>query len=114
VKKKTGRGEYFWSHDYFVELIGIYDGGSFMCLGLSNLLLVFTSCCGNGFSAILFMISVHIAQRKWLCAVLCPSLELMSGIMWPYSCQKCLEQLKQEFALVKSKLEHMFEVILLT
>jgi hypothetical protein len=49
-----------------------------------------------------------------LCPVLCPSLELMSGIMWPYSCQKCLEQLKQEFALVKSKLEHMFEVILLT
>lgn len=49
-----------------------------------------------------------------LCAVLCPSLELMSGIMWPYSCQKCLEQLKQEFALVKSKLEHMFEVILFT
>ncbi|CAK9191374.1 unnamed protein product [Sphagnum jensenii] len=25
-------------------------------------------------------------------------------------CQKCLEQLKQEFALVKSKLEHMFEL----
>jgi histidine-containing phosphotransfer protein len=27
-------------------------------------------------------------------------------------CQKCLEQVKQEFSLVKSKLEHMFEVTL--
>jgi hypothetical protein len=33
-------------------------------------------------------------------------------VIWPCRCRKCLEQVKQEFNLVKSKLEHMFEVIL--
>lgn len=59
-----------------------------------------------------FLLLANGSESRSVMFNLFQALSWWTGVIWPCRCQKCLEQVKQEFNLVKSKLEHMFEVIL--